>query len=73
MLSQIANTTLIRVPPKVRIGDRWLMPSKRLVEIRRIVGDRRPVIVAKYVGPDARPNEEIEYPLSSLLRHGVAA
>ncbi|GER16717.1 hypothetical protein [Variovorax boronicumulans] len=52
------------------IGETWELPSKRLAEVRRVVGSERPRVIARYIENGVLTTKEVDLPMTMLVKHG---
>lgn len=62
--------TGIHQPARPHIGETWQLPSKRIAEVRRVVGSERPRVIARYIENGVLTTKEVDLPMTMLVQHG---
>jgi hypothetical protein len=58
--------------PRPAVGQRWELPSRRIAEVRRVVGSQRPRVIARYVENGVLTAKEIDLPMTVFVQHSRA-
>lgn len=58
--------------PRPAVGQRWELPTKRIAEVRRVVGSQHPRVIARYVENGVLTTKEIDLPMTVFVQHSRA-
>ena len=58
--------------PRPAIGERWELPTRRIAEVRRVVGSQNPRVIARYVENGALTSKEVDLPMTMFVQHSRA-